>query len=310
MSDDKIKTRFGVAGFPSSFFETKYKKDRANGPEWLHELGLDALEVQFVHGPRMKEEKAKEYRENAEKFGITLTCHGSYYTVLSSPKPDVIDASLKRLEQTCRLASILGSQRVVLHPGATYGDRESAMDRFLTNMNKFAANSLPDDVFIHVETAGKNVQLGTLEEILHICREIPKCRPCVDFGHLHARQLSEVPSDKGWSFNEVDDFVHALNYLKQNMLPEHWPHTHYHMTPIQFGAKGEIRHRDHGELVAPEDASPLFGDAGELWKPVAEQFAEALAMTGAPAIVISEASDSMDRGAMAMKQAYLNALSG
>ncbi len=301
-------TLFGPAGFPPSFFESKYKRDRVNGPGWLYELGLDIMELQMVHGPRTRRDVAAQYREKGEKFGIRFSIHASYYCVLSSVKPDVIERSFESLAKTAELAAIIGAQRIVLHPGTTAGGREAALDRVISNMQKFAANDLPDGVHIYPETAGKVNALGSVDEILTICREVPSCRPCVDFGHLHARQLSELDSDYGWTFTTPDDYIRAMDHFKANLTPEQWNEMHYHISPIQFTAKGEKKHRSHDELISVEDAQPMFGEAGDPWLPVAEQLAEALATTGYPAWVISEASDSMDRGALAMKQAYLEHL--
>jgi deoxyribonuclease IV len=296
---------FGPAGFPTSFFESKYKRDRVNGPEWLNQLGLDLLELQMVHGPRTRPDVAAQYRTQGEEFGIRFSIHASYYCVLSSVKPDVVERSFASLAKTAELAAIIGAPRIVLHPGTTAGGREVALDRFITNMQKFVANDLPDGVHIHPETAGKVNSLGSLTEILTICREVPSCRPCVDFGHLHCRQLSELDTDNGWTFTKPTDYIVAMDHMKANLTPEQWQDMHYHISPIQFTAKGEKKHRTHGEMISDDDANPVVGEAGDPWFPIAEQFAQALAETGYPAWVVSEASDSMDRGALAMKQAYL-----
>lgn len=298
---------FGPAGFPTAFFEDpRWKKDRTRGPEWVAALGLDCLELQMTYGPRMKPESADLYRERAEEFGIRLSVHASYYTVFTSPKPDVIDPSLARFAKTCALAARCGASRVILHPGGAQGDREAALDRFLTNMQHFVATALPDGVDVYPETAGKVAQVGSMEEILTICREIPRCRPCVDFGHLNSRQLSDLPVDNGCRFETVQHYVDALTELQRRMDPDDWARMHYHISAIEYGAKGEIRHREHGERIAEDDADGDRFVTGDPWMPVAEQFAEALAITGAPAWVISEAADTMDQGALAMKAAYRN----
>ncbi|MCB2211219.1 TIM barrel protein [bacterium] len=303
----KQSAMFGPAGFPTSFFDTKkYKKNRVNAAEWLHDIGLDILELQMVHGPRTRPEVAEQHREKAEEFGVNFSIHASYYCVLSSVKDDVVERSFASLAKTAELAALAGASRIVLHPGTTAGGRENALGRFITNMQKFVANDLPDGVHIYPETAGKVNSLGSLDEILTICREVPSCRPCVDFGHLHCRQLSELETDNGWTFTKPEDYIVAMDHLKANLRPEQWEEMHYHISPIEFTPKGEKKHRDHGELISEEDADPMFGKPGDPWLPVAEHFARALALTGYPAWVISEAADSMDRGALAMKKTYLS----
>ena len=59
--------RFGVAGNPPHFWESKYSKERANSPEWLDSIGLDALEIQCTYGIRMPDERARMFLENSKK---------------------------------------------------------------------------------------------------------------------------------------------------------------------------------------------------------------------------------------------------
>jgi UV DNA damage endonuclease len=62
-----------------------------------------------------------------------VSMHPGQYTVLSSPRPEVVQASLAELEYHARLLDLLGADqtaKLVLHLGGVYGDKVSAMQRF------------------------------------------------------------------------------------------------------------------------------------------------------------------------------------
>ena len=54
--------RFGPAGYPA----VGSKSDPVKSLEYTRELGLDALEVEFVRGARITEERAREIGQVAK----------------------------------------------------------------------------------------------------------------------------------------------------------------------------------------------------------------------------------------------------
>ena len=71
---------FGTGGSPHS----SENRSVLAGVGRIKELGLDCMEVEFVHGVRIKREVAEEAGRAAEELGVTLTCHGPYYINLNS----------------------------------------------------------------------------------------------------------------------------------------------------------------------------------------------------------------------------------
>lgn len=64
---------------------------------------------------------------------ITVSMHPGQYTVINSPKLEVVENSIRELEYHCRfLDSITDSFRhkIVLHAGGAYGNKKSAIKRF------------------------------------------------------------------------------------------------------------------------------------------------------------------------------------
>lgn len=65
--------------------------------------------------------------------GQRVTMHPGQFTVLNSPRADVVRASLAEIEWHVRLLDALGtgrSSKIVLHGGGTSGGKEAAMGRF------------------------------------------------------------------------------------------------------------------------------------------------------------------------------------
>lgn len=69
--------------------------------------------------------------------GARVTMHPGQYTVLNSPRPEVVEASLAEMDYHARLLDRLGagpSARIVLHLGGVYGDKVASMARFAQNV--------------------------------------------------------------------------------------------------------------------------------------------------------------------------------
>ena len=60
----KFKLRFGPAGMPLAL----KGKSLSEGIEYVSKIGLNAFEVEFVYGPRIKKEEALKAKEIAKKL--------------------------------------------------------------------------------------------------------------------------------------------------------------------------------------------------------------------------------------------------
>jgi UV DNA damage endonuclease len=69
--------------------------------------------------------------------------HPGQYTILNSPKKDVVEKSILDLNFHCKFLDSLNlppSHKIILHVGGVYGDKKSAMDRFITQYNNLDSN--------------------------------------------------------------------------------------------------------------------------------------------------------------------------
>ncbi len=222
--------KIGTAGVPNC------SKDRSTigGIKTIRDIGLDAMEVQFVRGVRMNREKAKEVKKVSEDLNVKLSVHAPYFINLNAERKDKIEASLKRLRDTILIGGIF-AKNIVFHPGYYLkSSKEKAYERIRCNL-KLIVEFIEDkgiDVILRPETTGKPTQFGELDEILKLCEDL-NILPCIDFSHIHARTMA---------MNSYDEFCSILERIEEKIGKEALRNMHMHVSGIEYGLKGEKRH--------------------------------------------------------------------
>lgn len=279
--------KFGVAGFPPNFSKSPYKKKRENIFEWIHSLGLDWIELQNTYGVKMSDKQALTYRALAEQYRIGISIHAPYYISFASRDPEVVQRSKERMLQCFRLAGLLGSERIIFHPGYPPGktaeEREIGVYRVIDALQSLEPQ-VPPNVYVYPETAGKRNQIGSLRDILTICGAVSYARPCFDMAHIHAFQLGGLKRTE--MLQRV--FDRTVDRLGPNVLRQ----IHIHMYPVEYDRNGEKRHKAFADR----------SDAGAPYYPTAEDFVSVISNMELDTVVICEARDTQDVGAMLMKR--------
>lgn len=291
--------KFGVAGFPINFFDSPLGKKRENIFKWIHDIGLDAIELQCTYGIRMKEEQAKLYRSLAEEYGITITIHAPYYISLASKNKEVVKRSIEEVKKAFELAKTIGAKRIIFHPGAGYGelgDREAGIKRLIDSLNSIENELDTRDIKIYPEVGGKVNQLGSLDEIIEICQKVSYARPCIDLAHLHARELGSMTSSS--------KIIEVLKKIEESLGKDILEETHFHVYPVDYTEKGEKIHKAFGEKRENNQLS-LFDEDTE-YMPKAEDYISAIKTMGLKPITICEAHNTQDIGAVLMKNLYFD----
>jgi deoxyribonuclease-4 len=88
-------------------------------------------------------------------------------------------------------------------------------------------------VRLRIETMGKLSQIGSLDEVLSLCREVEGLAPCLDFSHLHAREGRA---------NTYLDFHRILRKVEKRLGKSALRDMHIHISGIEYSAKGEVKH--------------------------------------------------------------------
>ncbi len=224
--------KFGPAGIP-----VRCTGGSVEGIKCTGSLGLEAMELEFVQGCRMKDESAIECGLAAKEAGVSLSCHASYYLNLLSPEPPKLKRTHSELERTAEVLSLAGGSRLVFHAGFYLKlDVPSAYEKMKVEMKALVKAVEGKGVFLAPEVTGKESQFGSLEELYRLAEDVgyDKVRPAIDWGHIHAR-------DNG-SLQEKGDFTNVLEVVERHVGKEGLRTLHCHMEGIEFTEKGERRH--------------------------------------------------------------------
>ncbi len=219
--------RFGPAGYPSA------GKNPEGALEYTRGLGLDALEVEFVRGARIKPERAAEIGAKARELDIRLSCHAPYLISVNADTPETRVKSVEWVRSAARAAHQLGAYIIVIH-AASYGKSPgTALDSVCEGLSK-CKDALDDegikDVILGVETMGKLGQFGTLKEIGQVMDRVDGVRPVLDVAHVHARGVGCLRTEEDMR-NLTGEFFALAG-----------PVAHFHISCIKYGEKGEISH--------------------------------------------------------------------
>jgi deoxyribonuclease-4 len=267
------KVIFGPAGCDEG-----YNGKVSDIPAYLAEHGLDAFEVQCGHGVRMGEAAAKTLRGNAERHGVTLSVHAPYFISLTNPER--LEGNVQYLGQSAELAGWLGAKRVIVHTGAVMGlSREEALS-YAKQTLRAVPEALREGIFFCLETMGKVNQMGTVGEVLELCKLDEAFLPCIDFGHLYARSLGV--------FNGLGDFASVLDDMENALGKERAKMCHIHFSKIAYTKSGESKHLTFADEGGPD------------WEPLARLLAE----RGYYSTVICESRGTQTADAVVMKRAY------
>lgn len=219
--------RFGPAGYPSA------GKTAEGALQYTRDIGLDALEVEFVRGARISQERAKAVGDYARKIDVRLSCHAPYFISFNSDSDETRAKSIDWVLDTARAAHALGAYIIVIH-AASYGKSPgTAMESVIDGLRK-CKDALDSegikDVVLGVETMGKQGQFGTLKEIAEVMDSVDGVRPVLDVAHVHARGVGALKTRDSMQ-SLVDEFFPLCGDV-----------AHFHISCIKYGEKGEISH--------------------------------------------------------------------
>ena len=277
---------FGPSGNSESFYEQGFKHS-VQMPGWLARMGLDAYEYSCTKGVKLKKETALELRSEAEKHNIVLSVHSPYYINLATDDEEKRIKSIKYIVDTAAIADAMGAKRIVVHSGACAKlSREAALE-YAKKTVSLALNELDSLGLGHVhicpETMGKINQLGTLDEVMELCRLDERLIPTIDFGHLYARTFGGLVTKV--DFEKIFDTIeNCLGFDRLKIF-------HSHFSRIEYtNPGGEKRHT-------------IFDDT--MWGPEFDYCGELIYKKNLSPTIICESAGTMAEDALKMKQYYM-----
>ena len=245
--------KFGPAGNSESFAALGYKNS-LQVPEYIVKMGLDCYEYQCGRGVNIGEEKAKELGLKAKEACISLSLHAPYYISMSSVEEEKRLNSINYILASAKAVNAMRGDRIVVHTGSCGKiTREHALELALDTMKK-ALDALDNEGLSHIhicpETMGKVNQLGTLNEVLELCRLDERLIPCIDFGHLNARDLGVLKT--------TADFENIFTSIKNALGTDRLKCFHSHFSKIEYTTGGEKRHLTFADTVFGPKYEPVM----------------------------------------------------
>lgn len=167
--------------------------------EWNQEHKINIYRMSSDLFPWMSEYKLEdlpnfsEISSIAEKVGLfskkhghRLSFHPGQFDVLASPNQKIVNNTIYDLDQHSRIMDLMGLPQnhfaaINIHIGGSYGDKNSALERFCKNFSQLAPSTQSRLV---VENDDKASQFGVLDLYEGVYQNIG-CP--ITFDHLHHR---------------------------------------------------------------------------------------------------------------------------
>ncbi len=248
-----LQILFGPAGIPIG----TPGEGTAAGIEYCRALGLGAMEVEFVHGVNMKEEKARAAGEAARKNGVKLSCHAPYYINCCAKEKPKVEASVRYIVTTAQAAHWLGASPIVIHTGF-YMERPAeeckklVYETYEQCLDEMKALKI-SGVVLGAELTGKKSAYGSLDEIIDLASHfgLKRLMPVIDYAHFHARE---------GRLGTKGDYLKILERMETWLGSEAAKNFHCHFSGIEYTDKGERSH------LPVSSGSPQFAPLAQAWK--------------------------------------------
>ncbi|MBE6532697.1 MAG: endonuclease IV [Ruminococcaceae bacterium] len=278
-----MKAYFGPGG-NSDAFRAAGLKSTLDAPAWVKSIGLDAYEYEAGNGLAASSAMLAEVGREAKAHGIKMSFHTPYFISLSGVVEEKRLNSIRYIRESLEAARLLGAGTIVVHSGsAAKISRDDAMRLAADTLVRTLSEVDTYGIKIGLETMGKVNQLGTLDEVLELCRIDSAFVPVVDFGHLNARDLGGV-------FKTADDYLRVFDKIDRAFGAEVASNLHCHFSKIEWTGSGEKKHLTFGDEIYGPDFEPLV---------------EVIYKNNLTPTIICESAGTQSDDALAMKKYYL-----
>ncbi|MCD6496533.1 MAG: hypothetical protein J7K54_04650 [Candidatus Aenigmarchaeota archaeon] len=160
----------------------------------------------------------------AKKFGIELSLRYSDFG-------DMPDNSLRIF---ATIASLMDC-RIFTIPPNFYPrmPQQQALKLVVYKINEIV-NELRVKARIGIETTGKVGELGSIDDVIEICKRTTNTEPVINWAHLHARGAGSLKTQ--------DDFIRIFEKVKSGVGSRWLRDAYFFFSGVKYGPSGEISH--------------------------------------------------------------------
>jgi deoxyribonuclease-4 len=195
-----------------------------------------------------------EIGEIAADLDVALSLHAPYYMDLLG-SDEIATRSTDNLRYAGLVARQLGAQMVVTHIGF-YHDilKEQALERVVQKLQEVRSwyDRMKILARIGLESSGKQVIFGSLDELLAVCKRVSGLVPVLSFPHMHARDGGALKRREDFRevFDKVRDSLKLTTLYSHFSGVEHEGGNELRFTPIK---KGDMRFEPLAEFLADDN---------------------------------------------------------
>ena len=147
---------------------------RWNAEHGIHFLRISSDVVPFATKPEFPFDWAEAYdwlfrdiRREVKASQMRVTAHPGQYTVLNSPKPGVVEESVRELDHQARLLKRIDPKgTLTLHVGGAYGDKPAAVERFAQGVERISDDARRMLILENDDTT------YSLDDVLPLCERL------------------------------------------------------------------------------------------------------------------------------------------
>jgi len=160
----------------------------------------------------------------AKKMSVELSLH-------LSGLPDPPDETLK-LYST--IASVMDCRIVTIHPNFYSRMPEEQALRLVVYKINEVINELRVKAKVGIETTGRIGEIGSLDNVIDICRRTTGTEPVINWAHIHARGAGCLKSQQ--------DFMGVIEQVRQKVGPQWLRDAYFYVSGVKYGPSGQIAH--------------------------------------------------------------------
>ncbi len=199
----------------------------------LYKIGFKALVLprELFAGIKNMTELYKDYygdllrlKNIAKKFNIELSLHLSNLTDL----PD------EKLRLFSTIASVMDCRILTIHPTFYSRMPQDQARRLVVYKINEIVNELRVKANIGVENTGRLGELGSIEDVIDICRRTKNTEPVINWAPVHARGAGFLKSQ--------EEFKKVIEQVRQGVGQQWIRSAFFFFTGVKYGPSGEISH--------------------------------------------------------------------
>ncbi|MEM5828196.1 MAG: TIM barrel protein [Candidatus Aenigmatarchaeota archaeon] len=224
--------RLGPAGLPTTL--PKERKNTLEGIKEVKNLGLSAMEIEFVRNIYLNEKQAKEVGKLAKELDVMLSVHAPYYINLLSEKEETVKKSKFYILKSLEIAEIMNAKYVVVH-AAYYGKltKEEAFEKMIEItqeiLDEMKKRKIRNSILLY-ETMAKTSQFADFNTLLEFRDRIKNKNfgICIDFAHIFAYNDGKIDYNEIFDLAKFDYYHTHFSNVKFNLktkkfIDEHEP---------------------------------------------------------------------------------------